>query len=102
MIFSNKPDNENYNICIDGININRVTVCKFIGVLVDERLLWHDQIDSVCRKISKKLYNLHLVTTPTLSLYCILYQFFQTKFKIQNTVTVAFFMSFFQTLQNRT
>ena len=57
MVFSNKWKHS-YNtneIKIDDILIEEVTVTKFLGVLIDNKLQWKEQIDSVCSKVSKNL-----------------------------------------------
>lgn len=75
MIFDNKVNDNDYNICIDGVRVNRVRVTKFLGVQVDEKLDWHDQINAVCRNVSKNisiLYKVkHILNSDSLyTLYC--------------------------------
>ena len=35
----------------DGKKIERCTSTKCLGVIIDENLLWHDHVDSVCKKV---------------------------------------------------
>ena len=53
--------NESVYLSIDGVNIERVTVTKFLGVQVDEKLSWKEQINSVYRNVSKGLSILYKV-----------------------------------------
>ena len=79
MVFSNKWKHS-YNtneIKIDDILIEEVTVTKFLGVLIDNKLQWKEQIDSVCSKVSKNMsiiYRVrHILDTNSLfTLYCTL------------------------------
>ena len=47
------PNHVNISIVIDGIQINRVSKVKFLGVILDESLTWCDHIFSIENKISK-------------------------------------------------
>ncbi len=52
-------------------------IAKFLGVLVDDKLTWIDQINNICRNVSKKLSILykvkHVLNSKSLySLYCTL------------------------------
>ena len=40
---------------INGINIEREKVNKFLGVLLDEKLSWKEHINSIKNKISKNI-----------------------------------------------
>ena len=56
MIFTNKNiDTNDIHIELAGSIIKEVSSLKFLGVIVDNRLLWTDHIDSVCNKISKSI-----------------------------------------------
>ena len=44
MIFSNKKCNDNYSVSINGMEITRVYVTKFIGVYMDSQLNWSDHV----------------------------------------------------------
>ena len=41
------------NISINGISINRVNSCKYLGIFIDESLNWCEHINSVYKKILK-------------------------------------------------
>ena len=53
MIFMKKIGLLEHNIIIDQINVERVTVAKFLGIQVEEKLKWDMQINSVCKNMSK-------------------------------------------------
>ena len=53
MLFGNNTLSANIDITINGVNIDRVRVAKFLGVLIDEKLNWKDHIASVKSKLSK-------------------------------------------------
>ena len=46
---------ENLNIKIQNTNIERVSVTKFLGVMIDAQLSWKCHIEYTCKKISKCL-----------------------------------------------
>ena len=52
MLFGNNSLSANIDIKINGVNIDRVRVAKFLGVLIDEKLNWKDHIASVKSKLS--------------------------------------------------
>ena len=75
MIFSSRDVGGNYNICINGIQIDRVYVTKFLGVQIDSRLSWKHHVHYIKNKVSKSLGILyrvkHLLNSRALySLYC--------------------------------
>ena len=77
MIFSNKKCDGNHLVSINGVDINRVHVTKFIGVHIDCHLNWSDHINLTKNKISKNvsvMYRVkHLLNSSALSsLYCTL------------------------------
>ncbi len=77
MIFKNNANNVNHKISINGIDIKRVNVTKFLGVHVNDKLKWDVQINSVCQKLSKNisiLYKVkHILDNNSLyTLYCTL------------------------------
>ena len=41
------------NIEIDGQIIERISQCKFVGLIVDDKLTWKCHIDYICSKVSK-------------------------------------------------
>ena len=53
MLFGNNTLSANIDITINGVNIDRVRVAKFLGVFIDEKLNWKDHIASVKSKLSK-------------------------------------------------
>ena len=46
---------ENLNIKIQNTNIERVSVTKFLGVIIDAQLSWKCHIGYMCKKVSKCL-----------------------------------------------
>ena len=56
MIIGNKRYEENYMVSINGMNINRVYVTKFIGVHIDSKLNWNEHISVIKTKVAKKMY----------------------------------------------
>ena len=46
---------------IDGCNIKQGQSVKFLGVIIDPKLHWHDHIDHVKNKINTSLYMLRKV-----------------------------------------
>lgn len=42
---------ESIHIFYDGKEIERCTSIKCLGIIIDENLLWHDQVKSVCKKV---------------------------------------------------
>ncbi len=61
MIFKPKTKYDDCNIIIDGMNLAREHVTKFLGVLVDDKLSWNDHISSVCKKVSKNISVLYKI-----------------------------------------
>ena len=59
MIFSNKNCVLDVKIQISNIEITRVKVTKFLGVLIDEKLSWNEHIALVKSKISKSIFLLN-------------------------------------------
>ena len=54
MLFSSKRKySENVDIKIDGQKIERVSKTKFLGVQIDEKLLWKDHVKTICGKVSR-------------------------------------------------
>ena len=43
------------NIKLDGMSLNRVSSTKFLGVIVDENLMWKNHIDAISRTISRNI-----------------------------------------------
>ena len=44
-------NNDTIYIEYDGNPIERCSSIKCLGVIIDENLLWHDHVDSVCKKV---------------------------------------------------
>ena len=43
-------------VYIDDMEIRKVEACKYLGVVIDQNLLWHNQVDHVKKKIIKCMY----------------------------------------------
>ena len=57
----------NFNVKVNNIPIERVTVYKSLGVSTDENLSWKTHIDEISKKISAGLSGLHVRwVTPTI------------------------------------
>lgn len=77
MIFKNRHSSRLYNnihICIDGIELTKVSQTKFLGVIVDESLTWQNHnsyVTNIVSKYSGILFRLkHILPCSTLfSLY---------------------------------
>ena len=77
MIFGNKRFEENYIISINGMNINRVYVTKFLGVHIDSKLNWNEHISVIKTKVAKNIAIMNrvkhcLISSALYSLYCTL------------------------------
>ena len=60
MLFSNRVKSINCVLKINDSFIEEVLVTKFLGVYIDNRLMWKDHIAKVCEKLSKScsvIYN---------------------------------------------
>ena len=74
MVFTNKSCDDTYSVCMNGLNLSRVFVTKFLGVHMDSKLDWTDHINSVRNKIAKNVSVMnrvrHVLTSSALySLY---------------------------------
>ena len=56
MIFHNKKCDDNYTISINGMNITRVFVTKFLGVHLDFQLNWSKHISVIKNKTAKNVF----------------------------------------------
>ena len=70
-------EKEKLNIKLDGVSLNRVSLTKFLGVIIDENLTWKNHIDAISKTISRNTGMLtklkHFVPENILfSLYCTL------------------------------
>ena len=47
--------NNNSELFIDNIVITKVNSSKFLGIIIDEKLIWQEHINAVANKVSKSL-----------------------------------------------
>ena len=79
VIFSNKTNNYDYNIEIEGNVLDRVSNIKYLGVFINEKLKWGPHIEHLVTKVSKSSFLLsklrHYVDLSTLKMlyYSIVY-----------------------------
>ncbi len=52
---------DDLTLTIDNINIDRTNCMKFLGILVDQNVLWNDHCNYITSKISKSIYILNRV-----------------------------------------
>ena len=55
MVFNNHTNTSNVTVCINDTNIEMVYVNKFLGVLIDHKLKWKEQIKMIASKLSKTI-----------------------------------------------
>ena len=56
MIFTKRNlDLSDFQLKVNDYNFERVTTLKFLGVLINHKLTWHDHIGVVCNKIAKSI-----------------------------------------------
>ena len=77
ILFGNRKHNEDIDITINNVKIDRVYVTQFLGVLIDSNLNWKEHIDSINNKISKSIAIIYkarkiLSTSSLYTLYCTL------------------------------
>ena len=77
MIFTNRSCDDTYSVCMNGLNLLRVFVTKFLGVHMDSKLDWNYHIGIVRNKVAKNVSVMnrvkHVLTSSALySLYCTL------------------------------
>ena len=53
VVFTNRSD-DTYSVCVNELNVSRVFVTKFLGVLMDSKLDWNYHIDIVRNKVAKQ------------------------------------------------
>ena len=53
MILSKSKTNEPFSVKINGFEIVQTHNYKYLGVIIDDKLKWHDHAVYICRKISK-------------------------------------------------
>jgi len=66
MIFSNRHCNSDLPVLINGTPLEKVTSTKFLGVIVDHKLLWKEHVAYVKNKLSKCIVILLLTNFSTL------------------------------------
>ena len=75
MILSKLKFNESFSVKISGFEIVQTHSYKYLGVIIDDKLKWHDHIMYICQKISKfsgLFYRIKRFATIKISfmLYC--------------------------------
>ena len=62
ILFEKQKNNDDVNrtLQIDTEAISRVQSTKFLGIIIDDKLNWHDHIDHCRRKISNGLYAMNI------------------------------------------
>jgi len=55
MCFHNKPYQNYCKLKIHVLEVSRVQVTKFLGVLVDEKLSWSNRINAICKNVLKNI-----------------------------------------------
>ena len=55
MLFSNKINDLPENIIFDNTVLENVSVTRFLGILIDNKLSWKHHIDSICKTISRNI-----------------------------------------------
>ena len=98
MLFSKLNNNVDVNVSLCGLNVTRVYVTKFLGVLIDSKLSWKEHIKCISIKLSKCcsiLYKAsYLLDTATLrTLYNAMFLKIETVIHI-NRVFLLFFCYF--------
>ena len=58
ILFTNatRPISFEFDIKMNGENVKRVSSTKFLGVIVDEHLKWHEHIKLIKNKVSKGIW----------------------------------------------
>ena len=79
MLFRSRPPDLELHLKINNAEIPKVTATKFLGIIIDDRLNWKPQIQSVKSKLSSILSVMYkaskLITTAGMyTLYCSLFQ----------------------------
>jgi hypothetical protein len=52
LMYHDRHDVNNLNICVDNTQIKRVQYTKSLGVTIDENLTWKNHIDTICKRVS--------------------------------------------------
>lgn len=61
MVFGGRQANCDIKLNLNGIEIERVSETKFLGVIIDHKLCWKPHIEYIKRKLSKSVAVLHKV-----------------------------------------
>ena len=61
MVFTNKTRRADISIDINNHIITEIKECKFLGIMLDNKLNWHSHIDYISNKISKSVAILRLL-----------------------------------------
>lgn len=61
-MFSNKASTGVFNIMVDDNIITQSHCEKFLGVHMDDKLQWSNQVDACCKKLSKIIYCLRIMS----------------------------------------
>ena len=79
MILSKSRTNEPFSVKIKGFEIVQTHSYKYLGVIIDDKLNWHDHIMYICRKLFKfsgLFYRIRRIATTKILLmlyYALLY-----------------------------
>ena len=55
IVFTNRSCDDTYSVCMNGLNLPRVFVTKFVGVHMDSKLDWNYHIDIVRNNVAKNV-----------------------------------------------
>jgi len=55
MCFRNKPYQDDCKLEIGGLDVSRLHVTKFLGLLGDEKLSWYNHNNALCKNLSKNM-----------------------------------------------
>jgi len=53
ILTATRSQNCNFEISMNGVRIQQTDSIKYLGVIIDNKLLWKPQISSLCRKLSQ-------------------------------------------------
>ena len=85
MLFRSRPPDLELHLKINNAEIPKVTATKFLGIIIDDRLNWKPQIQSVKSKLSSILSVMYkaskLITTATLCIVPFFNRIFHTVMK---------------------
>ena len=54
-IYSNCSGAQDFDICLNGSKVSRVSSIRYLGAIIDYNLKWNGHINSVCKKISSNI-----------------------------------------------